>query len=392
MKRVYGLLVLLLGGSASLQAQDDPFGNVDTHKYQGNMTITAQVIQNGSELTDAVVAVYCDGELREKGSVGNGTNPKRVYLTVHGEYTGHDDYLYFKVYTGGKTFTYDPDPAITFTFNGSIGTDSNPYTIDITPVGLADNADNNNVLTTWAGKTCDVALTDRTLYKDGNWNTICLPFDVDDFTSTIFADAEVKTLGNSDACNTGFDGTTGTLHLEFLQTDEIEAGQPYIVRWTKPEGYDENPDNFDIVNPTFSAVTVRDEDPTDHALISRDGYVQFIGTFSPTGIYTAAKTNLYLSAANKLHYPEAEGFTVNAHRAYFQLLNGLTAGNPNAGVKAFLLDFGDENSEATGIITTNSTNLTNSDGAWYTLDGRRLSGKPAQKGIYLHNSNKIVIK
>ena len=262
----------------------------------------------------------------------------------------------------------------------------------ILAISLADNADNSTVISTNDGYVADVTLTGRTLYKDGAWNTICLPFDVDDFTSTIFADAEVKTLGNSDACNTGFDGTTGTLHLEFLQTDEIEAGQPYIVRWTKPEGYDENPDNFDIVNPTFSAVTVRDEDPTDHALISRDGYVQFIGTFSPTGIYTAAKTNLYLSAANKLHYPEAEGFTVNAHRAYFQLLNGLTAGNPNAGVKAFLLDFGDENSEATGIITTNSTNLTNSDGAWYTLDGRRLSGKPAQKGIYLHNSNKIVIK
>jgi len=29
---------------------------------------------------------------------------------------------------------------------------------------------------------------------------------------------------------------------------------------------------------------------------------------------------------------------------------------------------------------------------WYTLDGRKLSGKPAQKGIYIHNGKKVVIK
>jgi hypothetical protein len=31
-------------------------------------------------------------------------------------------------------------------------------------------------------------------------------------------------------------------------------------------------------------------------------------------------------------------------------------------------------------------------GYWYTLDGRRLSGKPAQKGLYIMNRQKIVVK
>lgn len=30
--------------------------------------------------------------------------------------------------------------------------------------------------------------------------------------------------------------------------------------------------------------------------------------------------------------------------------------------------------------------------AWYSLDGRRLSGKPAVRGIYINNGRKIVIK
>ena len=59
-KRIYGLLALLLVGSASLQAQDDPFpdNSVPSHQYQGYMTIIAKVVQNGVAVTNAVVAVY----------------------------------------------------------------------------------------------------------------------------------------------------------------------------------------------------------------------------------------------------------------------------------------------------------------------------------------------
>ena len=62
--------------------------------------------------------------------------------------------------------------------------------------------------------------------------------------------------------------------------------------------------------------------------------------------------------------------------------------------RAFHLDFGD--GEQTGITTTNYTNLTNytnSAGAgWYTVDGRKLSGKPTKKGVYIQNGRKLVIK
>ena len=32
------------------------------------------------------------------------------------------------------------------------------------------------------------------------------------------------------------------------------------------------------------------------------------------------------------------------------------------------------------------------EGVWYTLDGRRLSDKPAQKGIYVHQGRKEVVR
>ncbi|MBR3400043.1 MAG: hypothetical protein IKH08_09715, partial [Prevotella sp.] len=43
------------------------------------------------------------------------------------------------------------------------------------------------------------------------------------------------------------------------------------------------------------------------------------------------------------------------------------------------------------------TGITNSESrvaatGWYTLDGRKLKEKPAQRGLYIHNGKKVAIK
>lgn len=40
----------------------------------------------------------------------------------------------------------------------------------------------------------------------------------------------------------------------------------------------------------------------------------------------------------------------------------------------------------------NNSQLSALKSHWYTLDGRRLSGKPATKGLYIYNGNKVAIK
>lgn len=82
---------------------------------------------------------------------------------------------------------------------------------------------------------------------------------------------------------------------------------------------------------------------------------------------------------------------MNACRGYFRLKNGLIAGDPASGVRAFVLNFGDETtgiSDATRL--NNKEEINNND--WYTLDGRKLSGKPTRRGLYIHNGIKVVIK
>ena len=88
--------------------------------------------------------------------------------------------------------------------------------------------------------------------------------------------------------------------------------------------------------------------------------------------------------------------TIGTHRAYFQLADGITAGKPagtdgsGEDVRAFVLNFDDD--EATGIITKNFTNSTNSSNEWYSLDGVKLAAKPTAKGLYIHGGKKVAIK
>ena len=272
------------------------------------------------------------------------------------------------------------------------------FTTTETPgIVLANNADNSSVLTNNIGQTVNVTLADRTLYKDGSWNTLCLPFAVSDFTGTPLEGATVKTLKSSD-----FDNNSGKLTLNFGNSSDdnltsIQAGTPYIVKWAEGE---------DIENPIFNNVTI--SDATAATSTPSYEYVDFIGTYSPVPIYEDGdeKHNLYLGSGNRIFYPHA-AFTINSCRAYFKLKNGLTAGTPSSasGVRSFTLNFGD--SEASGIMDAeaNSSKATGRRDSgnpftlhsslkegWYTLDGRRLNGKPTTRGIYVNNGRVINIK
>ena len=64
-------------------------------------------------------------------------------------------------------------------------------------VFLNDDSSNNHILSPNYGKAPAVFLSGRTLYKDGSWNTLCLPFNITDFTGTILENATVKELSSA---------------------------------------------------------------------------------------------------------------------------------------------------------------------------------------------------
>ena len=241
-------------------------------------------------------------------------------------------------------------------------------------VSLANDADNSAAIID--NQVADVTLTDRTLYKDGAWNTIVLPFDVT-IAGSPLEGATARALSEA-----SIEGST--LNLTFGDAvTTLAAGVPYIIKW--------NAAAQDIENPVFSGVTVVS---TLHPVESAD--IDFLGSYAPVCV-TATKgdnTLLYLGADNKLYWPNAP-ITIGAQRAVFRLKGGNTAGNPSnpqANISAINIDFG-EGSVVTGIVSvSNESGNEVMTGAWFDLNGRRLSGKPTAKGLYIHNGRKVVIK
>ena len=268
------------------------------------------------------------------------------------------------------------------------------------------------LLTLKDGQPHHLMLSHRTLYRDGYWNTLCLPFDVSSFTGTPLDGATVMELDTETPYNghvTGLEGTT--LYLNFKDAHSIEAGKPYIVKWTTAAA--------DIVSPVFHGVIVTAQAkvipnpyhysyndpeyitvavPTD---VSFSGG-KFCGTYDPTDIYNDEHNKFYLGAGNYLYWPNNEDFSVKAFRAYFDLSSA------PAGVREFNLSFGeDPSSELTGIVTIpaegrDSGSSSSVRTGIYTLDGRRVASDTSDfdkqrpctlpKGLYIVNGKKMVIK
>jgi len=74
---------------------------------------------------------------------------------------------------------------------------------------------------------------------------------------------------------------------------------------------------------------------------------------------------------------------IAANKAY---LKGLA---PATGAPRLTLEFLDD---ATDIAAITSKPADANRNSWYTLDGRKLQGAPAKKGIYLLNGKKVIVR
>ena len=252
---------------------------------------------------------------------------------------------------------------------------------------LADNADNTAIIGKFNGQGYDVTLQGRTLWKDGNWNTLCLPFDLTAAqVTTQLAPSELKELDvvntYDEEGNVVANGTyqtkladDGTLYLYFTDATEISAGTPYIIKWNAT-----TPDY--IENPTFKDVVI-DKDASTEVTFTGG---KFVGSYSPVVWQTENQSVLFLGADNKLYWPQPADadhpVTIGAFRAYFDLSDG-------AGVREIKLNL--EDNEVNEVKEVNASLEVNDD-SWFTLDGRKLDKQPTKKGLYIHKGSKVVIK
>lgn len=107
---------------------------------------------------------------------------------------------------------------------------------------------------------------------------------------------------------------------------------------------------------------------------------------------TTAETNVTADdfilgkKGDKVGFYHAEAGTLAAGKAY---LDHTKLGTSTSGAPMLNLEFYDD---ATGIADVRSKMSDAVTEDWYTLDGRKLQGRPTKKGLYLLNGKKVVVR
>ncbi len=141
----------------------------------------------------------------------------------------------------------------------------------------------------------------------------------------------------------------------------------------------------DIVNPVFTGVTINAAAPTE--VTSNDGNVNFLGQYNPFTIDDSnIKSVILLGSNNKLGYSSTNPRTLRCFRAHFFVPATATA-------RSFVINFG-EDGGTTGVfqIENGELKVKTLNSGWYTLGGLKLQGEPTEKGVYIYNGKKVVLK
>lgn len=237
------------------------------------------------------------------------------------------------------------------------------------------------------GKITDITLQGRTLYKDGEWNTICLPFEVV-LEGSPLEGAVAKTLTSATMT-----GTTVSLTFGEAVTT-LQAGIPYIIKWAKAEGYDEaDAATRDITAPVFTDVTVISGLPADRTITKADGHVKFIGYYDAFNINPTDNADIYYMTAGNTLKHTGKTRTLKACRAYFQFSENIVNSS-----RQFVLDFGDDSTTGVSEMRNEEGEMRGGNeemrngGEWYTIGGVKLDRQPTKKGVYIHHGRKEVVK
>ena len=262
-----------------------------------------------------------------------------------------------------------------------------PGTLTITTEGVLDIVLNRVAKASWDdehantaaqviaandGKFVNVNFSDFSMIAE-KWYPLVLPFatSVKDI-SKVFGYAVVDV----------FNGTTADGKIKFkLHMGNIEANTPFIVKVYE----DQN-----MADATFESVKiVKAYDANKEVKVNEGSDVDFVGTY--LGRIDGFRSNMYYfsTAADKNEYYKGNDTNTTYLRplgAYF-VDNAANAANM---LREILIEEPNGSTTAISAITVDGA-FVEADG-WYTTNGVKLQGVPTEKGVYIRNGKKIVIK
>ena len=210
----------------------------------------------------------------------------------------------------------------------------------------------------------------RTL-QPKRWYAMCLPFETTVAKISAALGYAIVDVLPEDATALNFKIAMGT----------IEAYRPFLVKIADGANV-----NMNDATVKFTDVTIAAYDATENTYFTQEvGDYYFKGTMAYSEMESTYWTTGALMANDAFEFNGyAAGTYLNALRAY---IVGKTESTP---APKITIEEIDGSVTAIDCITTEGEAI-EADG-WYTVNGMRLEGAPAQKGIYIRNGKKVVIK
>ena len=243
------------------------------------------------------------------------------------------------------------------------------------------NADNSDALVAANGKTIEVTFANKTMVKN-NWHTMVLPFATTPLELS-------NLLGQYVIVNRLSDNSTAD-HVAFeLELSEIPAGEAFLIKSGKDMVWDGK--KFDANN-------------IGKKLISKDlvkeskGGNMLVGVYNATSVQsTDAQKLTWLGNTaqfkndgttrreNKWYEPYSTAKEIAPFEAYLMYAPNVTS------APLITVQEADGTTTAISEIKAGEFQTVKADG-WYTLNGVKLQGMPTEKGVYINNGKKVVIK
>jgi len=207
--------------------------------------------------------------------------------------------------------------------------------------------------------------------KAERWYSLVLPFDTD-----------VKTV--SDAFGYAivdiFDKTSNiTNDVMFkLHMGELPANEPFILKV-----YQDLNMNTVIFNGKGSGVViVNSENPS----VKDAAGNEFIGTYAGINGFEGGKQYVFSLSTGNISRAVAKTSLrpLGAYIKTVEIMDGMSAA-PRIVIE-------EPNGETTAIETINIEQQNQDAEGWYNLSGMKLNGAPSQKGVFIKNGKKVIVK
>ena len=218
---------------------------------------------------------------------------------------------------------------------------------------IATATDNQTRLAALVGQTLNITIN-RPLTLNGDYCTLTLPFNL---SASQIADPECPLHGFVIKEFESSEEKDGAVNVYLNQVYAIEAGKPFFVR------YGGAPSDSRLTPLQFKNVTVACSTPV---AAEDEGFTPH-GVFNPYSLIANDASTLFLSSANTLYYPSADG-TMNGFRAYIKV-SGSMGAPIRRGAPVRICE---RENVATGVIDNSQKSKVESQKSKVLIDGQLL--------------------